>query len=168
MARQAPAASACQGPPFAPHRPPSLFLRKSDLLLGNTVPLDIGIGYPKVLHRIHLPVPASRRQNLGLRWQLRDYPQRASIRVVCLVQAPITTCCMRPKAITRSVGPGTTHLVFGSTQGSPAASTVAQSQFLTYSDSRQVALAGTSYCTSTGSARQNSFLGASTAPAGNS
>ena len=72
MARQAPAASACQGPPFAPHRPPSLFLRKSDLLLGNTVPLDIGIGYPKVLHRIHLPVPASRRQNLGLRWQLRD------------------------------------------------------------------------------------------------
>jgi len=43
----------------------------------------------------------------GASLKRREYPQQASIRVVCLVQAPITLCCMRPKALIGSLGPGT-------------------------------------------------------------
>jgi hypothetical protein len=132
MVRQAPAATGCQGPLFCPPSA-ALFIPQKirPCFLGNTSRCREH-RLPSASEKFHHPGLAYRPSESGASLAVEGYPQRASIRVVCPVQAPITLCCMRPKAITRSIGPGTTHLVFGSTQGSPAASTVAQTQFLTY------------------------------------
>jgi hypothetical protein len=104
MVRQAPAASGCQGPPFcAPSAALSIPQKIRPFFLGKTVPR---IGPPKFFRKTQPPCAGLQASESGASLAVEGCPQPASIRVVCLVQAPITPCCMRPKAITRSVGPG--------------------------------------------------------------
>jgi hypothetical protein len=151
---------------FALHRPPSPFLRKSDRS-SSARPCPVS-GHPSSSEKLNRHALAYRRQNLGLRWQLRDaLNQLLSVSYALFRhRSPHAACARRqsPEALVLD-NPSRFRFHTGITccvHGRPDPISDPPS-----SAPRPLAL-GTPYWPISGSARQYSFLGACKAPAGNS